>query len=80
MPRPSRRTFLKAAGGLLLVSALPAISRAGLLDRVFGHTDAKATEPIMPNDEFYVTSYLIEREVPARKGGGVSKVRCPAVC
>jgi DMSO/TMAO reductase YedYZ molybdopterin-dependent catalytic subunit len=57
MPRPSRRTFLKAAGSLLLVSALPAPSLAGLLDRVFGHTEPKATKPITPNDEFYVTSY-----------------------
>ena len=40
-----------------MATALPAISRAGLLDRVFGHTDAKATKPITPNDEFYVTSY-----------------------
>ena len=57
MPRPSRRTFLRAAGSLLLVSALPAPSLAGLLDRVFGYADAKATKPITPNDEFYVTSY-----------------------
>lgn len=57
MPRPSRRTFLKTAGGLLLASALPTPSFAGLLDRVFGHTDAKATKPITPNDEFYLTSY-----------------------
>lgn len=25
-------------------------------------------------------AFLIEREVPAWQGGGVSKVRCPAVC
>lgn len=57
MPRPSRRTFLKAAGSLLLASALPAPSLAGLLDRIFGHHEPKATKPITPNDEFYVTSY-----------------------
>lgn len=57
MPRPSRRTFLKAAGGLLLASALPAPSLAGLLNRVFGRQEAKATKPVTPNNEFYVTSY-----------------------
>lgn len=57
MPRPSRRTFLKVAGSLLLASALPVPSLAGLLDRVFGHSEPKATKPITPNDEFYVTSY-----------------------
>lgn len=57
MPKPSRRTFLKAAAGLLLASAIPAPSLAGLLDRVFGPGEAKATPPITPNDEFYVTSY-----------------------
>ncbi len=57
MPRPSRRTFLKTAGGLLLASALPAPSLAGLLDRLFGQTEAKPTKPITPNSEFYVTSY-----------------------
>ncbi len=57
MPRPSRRTFLKAAGGLLLASALPAPSLAGLLDRMFGQAEPKRTNPITPNDEFYVTSY-----------------------
>jgi DMSO/TMAO reductase YedYZ molybdopterin-dependent catalytic subunit len=57
MPRPSRRTFLKIIGGLLLVSALPVPSLAGLLDRVFGYPEPKATKPITPNDEFYVTSY-----------------------
>ena len=57
MPRPSRRTFLKAVGSLLLVSALPVPSLAGLLERVFGYPEPKATKPITPNDEFYVTSY-----------------------
>jgi DMSO/TMAO reductase YedYZ molybdopterin-dependent catalytic subunit len=57
MPRPSRRTFLKAAGGLLLASALPSPSLAGLLEKLFGQPEAKATKPITPNDEFYVTSY-----------------------
>jgi len=57
MPRPSRRTLLKAAGGLLLATALPAPSLAGLLDRVFGQTEPRLTKPITPNDEFYVTSY-----------------------
>jgi DMSO/TMAO reductase YedYZ molybdopterin-dependent catalytic subunit len=57
MPRPSRRTFLKAAGSLLLASVYPAPSLAGLFDGVFGRPDAKAATPITPNDEFYVTSY-----------------------
>lgn len=57
MPGPSRRTFLKIAGSLLLVSALPVQSLAGLLDRLFGYPERKATRPITPNDEFYVTSY-----------------------
>jgi len=57
MPRSSRRTFLKSVGSLLLVSALPVPSLAGLLDRVFGNPEPKATKPITPNDEFYVTSY-----------------------
>ena len=57
MPRPSRRTFLKIAGSVLLASAFPAPSRAGVLDRLFGHHEPKATAPITPNEEFYVTSY-----------------------
>jgi DMSO/TMAO reductase YedYZ molybdopterin-dependent catalytic subunit len=48
---------LKAAGSLLLVSALPAAGLAGLFDRLFGQPEAKTTKPITPNDEFYVTSY-----------------------
>lgn len=57
MLRPSRRTFLKIAGSVLLASALPAPGRAGVLDRVFGRHEPTATAPITPNDEFYVTSY-----------------------
>lgn len=57
MPRPSRRAFLKAAGGFLLASTLPSPSLGGLLDRVFGRAEAKATKPITPNEEFYLTSY-----------------------
>lgn len=57
MLRPSRRTFLKIAGSVLLASAFPAPGRAGVLDRLFGHHEPKATAPITPNDEFYVTSY-----------------------
>ena len=57
MPRPSRRRFLKAAGGLLLASAIPAPGVAGLLGRVFGQAEPKLTKPITPNDEFYFTSY-----------------------
>lgn len=57
MPRLSRRTFLKAAGGLLLASALPSPGFAGVLDRLLGQPEPKATKPITPNDEFYVTSY-----------------------
>ncbi len=57
MPRPSRRLFLKAAGGLLLATALPSPSLASLLERVFGHAEPKLTKPITPNHEFYTTSY-----------------------
>lgn len=57
MPRPSRRTFLKAAGSLLLISALPAPGLAGLLDRIFSRQEPAATKPITPNEEFYITSY-----------------------
>lgn len=57
MLRPSRRTFLKIAGSVLLASASPAPGRAGVLDRLFGHHEPKVTLPITPNDEFYVTSY-----------------------
>ena len=57
MPRSSRRTFLKAAGGLLLASALPSPGFAGVFDRLLGQPEPKATKPITPNDEFYVTSY-----------------------
>ena len=57
MPRPSRRTFLQSAGGLLLAAALPAPSLAGLLDRVFGQAEPRLTKPITPNEEFYTTSY-----------------------
>lgn len=53
----SRRTFVKAAGSLLLASVYPAPSLAGLFDGVFSLSDAKATKPITPNDEFYITSY-----------------------
>ena len=36
---------------------LPTPALAGLLERVFGHPEPKATDPITPNNEFYVTSY-----------------------
>ncbi len=42
---------------MLLTAAVPAPGLAGLLDRVFGQHEAKATKPITPNDEFYITSY-----------------------
>jgi DMSO/TMAO reductase YedYZ molybdopterin-dependent catalytic subunit len=57
MLRPTRRTFLKAAGGLLLATTVPAPSLAGLLDDVFWRHEPKRTPAITPNDEFYITSY-----------------------
>lgn len=57
MPRPSRRTFLKTAGGLLFWATLPAPSLAGLFDHVFGQAEPKLTKPTTPNEEFYITSY-----------------------
>ncbi|WP_455377197.1 molybdopterin-dependent oxidoreductase [Petrachloros mirabilis] len=57
MARPSRRRFLKAAGGLLLATALPPPVLAGLLDRVFGQRPGNPLTPITSNENFYVTSY-----------------------
>ena len=57
MPRPSRRRFLQAAVSLLIAATLPPTARAGLLQNLFGQPEPKATKPITPNEEFYVTSY-----------------------
>lgn len=58
MTRLSRRGFLTAAGAVTAWFALrPYFSLAGLLDKLLGHTNAKPTPPITPNEEFYVTSY-----------------------
>ena len=58
MPRLSRRYFLTALGSTaLMLATRPVPSFAGLLDKVFGQTEAKPTVPITPNEEFYVTSY-----------------------
>lgn len=57
MPRPSRRGFLQAAGGLLLAATLPGSAAAGVFNRLFGQPEPKLTQPITPDDEFYVTSY-----------------------
>lgn len=57
MPRPSRRGFLQAAGGLLLAATLPGSAAAGVFNRLFGQSEPKLTKSITPNDEFYVTSY-----------------------
>lgn len=57
MPRPSRRGFLQAAGGLLLAAILPGSAAAGVFNRLFGQPEPKLTQPITLNEEFYVTSY-----------------------
>jgi len=58
MLRLSRRYFLAALGSTaLMLAARPVPAFAGLLDKVFGQTEAKPTTPITPNEEFYLTSY-----------------------
>lgn len=57
MARLSRRTFLKATGGLVLAAATPSQSLAVFFDRVFGRAPGGPLKAITPNDEFYVTSY-----------------------
>lgn len=58
MPQLSRRHLLLAAGATTLTLVFrPFPSLAGLLDKLLGHTDAKPTPPITPNEDFYVTSY-----------------------
>jgi hypothetical protein len=58
MTQLSRRHLLTAAGGATAWFALrPLPGLAGLLDRLLGHTNAKPTPPITPNEDFYVTSY-----------------------
>lgn len=58
MTRLSRRRLLAlgsaAAAGFFL---RPRLALAGLLQNLFGQPDPKATKPITPNEEFYVTSY-----------------------
>ena len=56
MKAVSRRDFLRLAGGVVVASALPLPSYAGVLDRLF-HEPARLRQAITPNDEFYVTSY-----------------------
>jgi DMSO/TMAO reductase YedYZ molybdopterin-dependent catalytic subunit len=54
----SRRRLLATFGALaawVLLDRRTGI--AGLLQNLFGEPDSKATKPITPNDEFYVTSY-----------------------
>lgn len=54
----SRRSLLHAVGVAMgAVVARPVLTSAGLLDAILGRSTAKATPPITPNDEFYVTSY-----------------------
>lgn len=58
MLRLSRRNLLTALGSTALTLAVrPFPAFAGLLEKVFGQAQAKATTPITPNAEFYVTSY-----------------------
>ena len=54
----SRRHVLKVFGAAtLLYLVRPFHASAGFLDRLFGQEARKATKPITPNEEFYVTSY-----------------------
>lgn len=54
----SRRRLLVTVGAAALIVVLrPFPALAGLLDKLLGHSESKATKPITPNDEFYVTSY-----------------------
>ena len=60
----SRRHVLKVFGAAtLLYLVRPFHASAGFLDRLFGQEARKATKPITPNEEFYVTSYQILRTV-----------------
>ncbi len=54
----SRRRAL-TIGGLTAawVALRPLPAFAGLLQQLFGRPEAQSTQPITPNDEFYVTSY-----------------------
>jgi DMSO/TMAO reductase YedYZ molybdopterin-dependent catalytic subunit len=59
MPIVSRRRLLVAVGAAAFTVVLrPFPALADLIDRLCGHSESKATKPITPNDEFYVTSYL----------------------
>lgn len=54
----SRRRVLQGVGAAFLSSVIvPFIASAGLLDRLFAPQVRRPTQPITPNDEFYVTSY-----------------------
>lgn len=58
MPNVSRRRLLSTVGAAAVTVVLrPFPALADLLDKLFGHSESKATKPITPNDEFYVTSY-----------------------
>jgi len=58
MARLSRRRLLTATTAAVAWLALrPLPGLAGLLDKLFGHRDAKLTSPITPNEDFYLTSY-----------------------
>ena len=57
MPNVSRRRLLVTVGAAVFTVVLrPFPALADLLDKLFGHSESKATKPITPNDEFYVTS------------------------
>jgi DMSO/TMAO reductase YedYZ molybdopterin-dependent catalytic subunit len=62
----SRRRLLTAACAATAWFALrPLPGLAGLLDRLLVRTEAKPTQPITPNEDFYVTSY---RSPPTVRG------------
>ncbi|MDL1888412.1 hypothetical protein FBQ96_02305, partial [Nitrospirales bacterium NOB] len=54
----SRRRLLATAGvAAPWIFLRPRVGLAGLLENLFDRPELKATKPITPNDEFYVTSY-----------------------
>lgn len=58
MPQLSRRHLLETIGATALAVAIrPVPALSGFLEQLFGQAEAKPTEPITPNETFYVTSY-----------------------
>ena len=58
MPNVLRRRLLvtvRAAALTVVPRPFPALT--DLFDKLLGHSERKATKPITPNDEFYITPY-----------------------